>query len=88
MPVLLTEDMVESMDILLNTRQSCGILPANKFFFALAGSMGHLRFFNVLKSVAARAGLKRPELLSTTRMRKYLATMAQVDKLCDCVSAG
>jgi len=77
-PILLTEDMVAAMDVLLNARSSCGILPRNKFFFALARSLGHLRFFNVLKSVATRAKLQRPDLLTTTRMRKYLATMAQV----------
>jgi len=76
-PILLTGDMVDSMEALLNTRSMC-ITPTNKYFFALSHSTGHLSFYTVLKSVAKRAGLKRPDLLSTTRMRKYLATMAQV----------
>jgi len=50
----------------------------NDFFFALPGSKGHLRFFDVMRRVAERAGLKRPDLLTCTRMRKHLATMAQV----------
>ena len=77
-PILITQDMTESMDILLETRAAGGVLPSNAFFFALPGSAAHLQFYRVLRRVAVSAKLKRPDLLTTTRMRKHLATMAQV----------
>lgn len=82
-PILLTSDMTECMYELFKAREAGGILPDNKFFFALPGSFnGHLRFFNVLKLVATRSGMSRPDLLTTTRMRKHVATMAQVQNHC------
>ena len=77
-PILLSDDVVQCMQTLLDTRLNAGVLDENMYFFALPGSSGHLRFYNVLKSVGTRAGLKRPDLLTTTRLRKHLATMAQV----------
>ena len=77
-PILITQDMTESMDVLLETRAAGGVLPSNAFFFALPGSAAHLQFYPVLRRVAVSAKLKRPDLLTTTRMRKHLATMAQV----------
>ena len=84
-PILLTQDVVQCIDALIDTRSSCGISSDNKYIFALAQSTGHLRFFNVLKNVATQAGMKRPDLLTTTRMRKHVATMAQVTD-CDIVT--
>lgn len=81
-PILLTHDMLQCMDVLRDTRGDCGIRDDNDFFFALPGSKGHLRFFDVMRRVAERAGLKRPDLLTCTRMRKHLATMAQVVIVC------
>lgn len=80
-PILLTEDVVQSIDTLIDTRQACGVPSQNKYVFGLTATTGHLRFFNVLRNVAKRAGMKKPELLTTTRMRKHVATMAQVTYL-------
>ena len=77
-PILITQDMTESMDVLLETRAAGGVLPSYAFFFALPGSATHLQFYPVLRRVAVGAKLKRPDLLTTARMRKHLATMAQV----------
>lgn len=78
-PILLTEDMYSSMNVLNATRVQCGVCEGNKFFFALPTSTtAHLRFYDVLKRVALQAKLKKPENLTTTRLRKHLATVAQV----------
>jgi len=51
---MLTQDMTESMDTLLEMRAACGVLPNNVFFFALPGSTSRLRFYPVLQRVAVK----------------------------------
>jgi len=78
-PLLLTADMDAATKDLIETRTVCGVHPVNQFVFALPHSQkGHLSFYNTLRRVAHNAGLKKPHLLTTTRVRKHLATMAQV----------
>ena len=80
-PILLTEDVTKAMNELRDPqiREKCGIDVANQFLFALPNTKrGHLSFYKTLRSVARRAKLKKPHLLTTTRIRKHLATMAQV----------
>jgi hypothetical protein len=80
-PILVTNDLVDSLKVLNDTREECYILKDNPYVFALPNSISsHLGFYNTLKSVAKAANLKKPHLLTTTRMRKHLATMAQVSK--------
>lgn len=76
--ILIMDDVLPSMDVLLETRTCCGIPDDNIYFFALPMSKGHLSFYPVLQRIAKEAGMKRPELLTSTRMRKHVATMAQV----------
>jgi hypothetical protein len=76
-PILLTAEMLTCMDLLSEMRMSCGVVD-NIFFFAIPGTNTHLHFFPVLQKIAKAAHMKRPDLLTTTRMRKHVATMAQV----------
>ena len=79
-PILLTADMKKAADVLLAAREPCGIKSSNIFLFALPKTQkSRLSFYGTLRRVAHRAGLKKPHLLTTTRMRKHLATMAQVN---------
>ena len=79
-PILLTEDMTKAANTLLEAREMCGVNPSNVFLFALPKTKNsRLNFYGTLRRVAHKAGLKKPYLLTTTRMRKHLATMAQVD---------
>lgn len=80
MPVLLTPDMTNTMDVLVDRRSACGVV-GNEYFFAIPLTKTHLNFFTVLQNVAKSAELERPELLTTTRMRKHVASMAQVQLL-------
>ena len=80
-PILLTPDMSKALCILCDTkrRSAHGICEENTFVFALPRcKTAHLNFYNTLQRVAQNAGLQKPKLISTTRMRKHLATMAQV----------
>ena len=81
-PILLTRDMVSAIDVLMTTRAGAGIPNENQYVFARPGGITSLRFYVCLKEVAKSAGLKRPDLITSTRMRKRLATMVQVRRTC------
>ena len=67
------------MDILSASREAIGILPGNPYFFALAKKpSSYLCAWYVLNKYAEKSGAKRPELIKSTKLRKYLATTAQV----------
>lgn len=68
----------KAMDMLCDIRQQQNLSPGNKYLFASDSSNGHLQQFKVLKRVALEAKLDQPHLVRSTKLRKYLATMAQV----------
>ena len=77
-PVLLTRDVVQSMNALVATRLACGISPNNLYFFATTSDTGFLNGWKTMKNVADAAKLDKPELIHSTRLRKYIATVSQV----------
>lgn len=77
-PILLLDDVLPAMEALLERRNVCGIPDTNTYFFALPMNSGHLYFFPTLQRIAKEAQLNRPELVTSTRLRKHVATMAQV----------
>ena len=78
-PILLTNDMYDSVQVLMDTRHLCEVRECNRFVFALPRTnSGHLYFYTTLQKVAVAAKLQKPKHLTTTRLRKHLATVAQV----------
>lgn len=77
-PILLTKDVVQSMDVLVDKRLECGIPPTNLYFFATPTDNGFLNGWQAMKNVAVAAKLDKPELIHSTRLRKYIATVSQV----------
>jgi hypothetical protein len=79
-PLLLTEEMTTWIDKLLAARPS--FVPAqNPFLFASKGEYSHLRGSDALRRFAVDCGAKRPELLTSTKLRKQIASLAQVVSL-------
>ncbi|XP_069109914.1 uncharacterized protein [Argopecten irradians] len=77
-PVILTADMVEALDC-LNSHRSAVVSPANKYLFAaLSTSNGHLKGWDALNMISQKAGLQKPQLMRTTNLRKYVATVSQI----------
>jgi hypothetical protein len=87
-PVLILPLVKEAMDLLVDARRQNHIAPTNKYFFATESVDGHLFHFRVLRKVATEAGLPQPELIGSTKLRKYLATMAQVRVVDQVLSIG
>lgn len=88
-PVLLTAEMVDSFDKLIQSREGADIPESNKFIFAQSPStsssqcspIGHIRGHDTLKAHCEEAGLKHPELINSTSLRKHVATMTQLYNL-------
>lgn len=70
-PVLLTKDMWNALDLLNSKRNAIGVPLQNPFLFAAPSSnSGHLKCWDSLKWITNRVDLKNPELITTTNMRK------------------
>lgn len=87
-PVLLTAEMVDSFDTLLQSRNEAGIPDSNIFVFTQSSnshcdSKGHIRGSDTLKVHCQEASLKLPELVTSTSLRKHVATMSQLYNLKD-----
>ena len=70
------------MDVLVETRSEVGINPENPYLFATTGngSLGHLRPWECMRKVVTSDELKleKPEAVTSTRLRKYVATVSQI----------
>ncbi len=78
-PILLMDETINEVRRLLETRDSVGVHAQNKFVFArmYQDSLVHLDGWKTVNTVALAASLEKPELISSTRIRKELATTLQ-----------
>ena len=77
---LFTPEMRIACDILVEYRQECGILANNPYLFANSALL-YLNQYQCLTHMAKEAGCDSPNLVTSTRLRKYLATVCQVSRL-------
>ena len=84
-PLMLTDDMKNIIDLLIKRREDAGVLPQNVYVFARAhyGSLGHARGSDCLRELSLQCGAKEPELLRSTGLRKHIATVSQICNLRD-----
>ena len=75
-PILITAEIAEWVKILLEHRHKF-IAEDNQYLFANTGNSYH-RGCDVLRKYASLCGAQRPHLLTTTRLRKHVASLAQV----------
>ncbi|KAG5867121.1 hypothetical protein JTB14_012395 [Gonioctena quinquepunctata] len=82
-PVLLQGEMVVAMNIPISTRLSVGDNAHNPYIFARPNkdSMNNIRGPVALTSVVENEGLISPEAVTSTKLRKYTATVCQVFNL-------
>lgn len=90
-PVLLTPLMRESLDLLVEKRDACGVLKENGFLFALPKSVNYIRGSDCIRQFVQECNVKNPEALTSTKLRKHIATLStilnlkttEVDQLAD-----
>ncbi|KAH9645932.1 hypothetical protein HF086_011394 [Spodoptera exigua] len=81
-PVLLTDEVQSDIDLLISVRRNY-ISDKNDFLFAKPGSEGTLCGYKVLKKYASASGAQNPAAITTTKLRKHLATLTQMFNLKD-----
>ncbi|XP_045070682.1 uncharacterized protein LOC123484401 isoform X2 [Coregonus clupeaformis] len=74
-PVLLTSDMITAMDLLMISRKECQVHKENVYMFTRPGVLSHYRGSDCLQ-VFKQCGAKNPEALTSTRLRKQVATLS------------
>ena len=77
-PVLLKPAMVTAMELLAEVRESCGVPNENVFLFARPEALSAYRGGECLQKYAKLCGAEHPEALTSTKLRKHIATMSQV----------
>jgi hypothetical protein len=77
-PVLLTKAAQSQIDLLISTRSSVGIPAENKFLFARRNSLEPHRSSDCLRKFANECGARNPGAITSTKLRKHVATMSQV----------
>ncbi|XP_030018187.1 uncharacterized protein LOC115438607 isoform X4 [Sphaeramia orbicularis] len=78
-PVLLTPLMSESLDVLTKKRDECGVLCENKYLFALPDSVHYIRASNCVRQFVKECDdIKNPEAVTSTKLRKHIATVSTV----------
>ena len=70
-------EMISAIDLFLATRNEAGISPSNEYLFPNYVE-GHLNGWQTMNCLAVKAGCAQPNLISSTRLRHYLATVCQV----------
>jgi len=76
-PILMTEEMVTWVDKLIAVRKSF-VSADNPYLFANVGDYSHFRGSDALRKFAGLCGAAKPMLLTSTKLRKNIASMAQV----------
>ncbi|KAG7527120.1 hypothetical protein JOB18_049555 [Solea senegalensis] len=78
-PVLLTPLMRESLDALTEKREECGVLSENGYLFALPHSVHYIRACDRIRQFVKECDhLENPKALTSTRLRKHIATLSTV----------
>lgn len=81
-PVILTPEMIEGIDRLIKTRKKVGIPDENPYVFARPNRqlLEPMRAWDCIRKLATQCEppLSNPENITSTRLRKYIATISQV----------
>ena len=84
-PVILSKETKQALDTIIEYRSHVGVCKSNIFVFARrnADSVTHIRGCDAMKKIVAEIRLQNPTSLSSTNLRKHIATMSQLANLKD-----
>jgi len=77
-PVFLSEKMVAGVECLLQNRNEVGIDEVNSFIFARPSGLNGVDGHSCLKKVVGCAKLDKPDLVTSTYLRKHIAMVSQL----------
>lgn len=75
--------MTSSMELLVQNRRNCDVLDENPYMFGRPQTHNHFRGSDIIREMAQNCGAKHPAALSSTKLRKHMATMSKVLNLKD-----
>ena len=79
-PTLLTAEVVCALNALVKHRTKCGIKEENQYLFANQG-IGPIPSLTTLSQCAMETQCQSPELISSSRVQKFIATVVQVGRI-------
>ncbi|XP_053390953.1 uncharacterized protein LOC123563710 [Mercenaria mercenaria] len=79
-PVLITPELDNCIDLLIHHRKSAGIHVENHFLFPRSNfdSRQPIRSTDVIRKFASETGLSKTDNITSTKLRKHVATVSQV----------
>ena len=77
-PILLTGQMIEDIELLISQRGPVGVDESNGFLFARPSGNFPYRASDCLRKFADESSAEHPEYITSTKLRKHVGTMAQV----------
>lgn len=83
--VLLPPECKAALNVLLSTRDSSCALPTNKFIFARQCANTPISGIMAMKTLVQECPLlEHPDRITSTKLRKYIATVSQVIYIINC----
>ncbi|XP_071339879.1 uncharacterized protein [Trachinotus anak] len=77
-PVLLKPSFVSAMELLVKTRESCGVPSENPFLFGRPSALSAYKGSECIQQYVKECGAENPEALTSRKIRKHYATMLQM----------
>ena len=70
--------MIDSINVLIEARGAVGVLEHNPHLFARPGCQTAYRGCDALKIFSKKSAAEHPEYVTSTKLRKHVATLSQV----------
>ena len=79
-PTLFTDELSKALRYLVKYRSNVGVLEKNIYLFPCPtrNSKSHIRGCEVLHEISLKASLQNPNLVTSTKIRKHMATVLQL----------
>ncbi|XP_036954793.1 uncharacterized protein LOC119019918 isoform X2 [Acanthopagrus latus] len=78
LPILLKPTFVSAMELLVEVRETCGVLSDNPFLFGRPQAMCYYNGSDCLQKYVKQCAVKDPEVLTVPKIRQHYATMVQL----------
>ncbi|XP_064208087.1 uncharacterized protein LOC135263699 isoform X2 [Anguilla rostrata] len=82
-PVLLTPQIQKALELMVEKRDANGVPSENGYMFARPSALSHYRGSDCIRQLVHACGLKNPSTLTSTKLRKHVATVSKVLNLND-----
>lgn len=77
-PLILSKANEKAIQILINNRMHIAVKSENPYVFPVSTSLNHIRGNDALRKHVNLCELKRPDVITSTKLRKHIATFSQL----------